>query len=245
MSPFTVTSIADEIAKAFHPEAIAAFLANWDHLPADAYLSDGGMYRYRRYGRFSIDLKGSDVFQMRRNDFFQDRDINSANGGYVRNFEPLLEAFSRDPILWYLVSHCLHSPIVDFQPCWEIGVHVIRVIAAENSFGLPSPEGIHRDGHMYVGQFLISRENVAGGESQIYSEEKNLLTSVTLNQQFQLILLNDQQCFHNVTAISRMRNESPAFRDMLLLDFNKPQQNNDAPEYAGCFKVEFHNPLGQ
>jgi hypothetical protein len=59
---------------------------------------------------------------------------------------------------------------------FDIAVHHVKVITAQNRIRSNSPEGIHQDGYPYLATALVvERENISGGESEIFDEDKTTL----------------------------------------------------------------------
>ena len=125
------------------------------------------------------------------------------------------------PILRDLIRfHFNALNVQDKSKPWKVFVHQIRITARDNMKGLPTPEGIHQDGHAYVAQILIDRKNVKGATSTIYDQNRSNLFRHTLTQPFDTILVNDKQVWHGVTPVRQLDSSFPGTRDMLLLDFN-------------------------
>ncbi|MDA0117516.1 2OG-Fe dioxygenase family protein [Vibrio sp. T11.5] len=195
----------------------------WDDLPMDAYMGDGGTYRQRRFGCFEYCLDSKVLKKSTQNYFYQSKEINPLNGGNDRKFETVCDEFSSSGFLKGLVDYCL-----DFIPLNKyegknlvINTHLFRVIADGNQLGLPTPEGIHRDGHHFVSQHLIQRKNINGGISGIYTpkEEKPLIHKL-LNDSFDTIIVDDNRVKHDVSPISCSSPNERGIRDMLIIDYN-------------------------
>ncbi|WP_122055730.1 2OG-Fe dioxygenase family protein [Vibrio sp. Evd11] len=195
----------------------------WDDLPLDTYMGDGGTYRQRRFGSFEYCLNTKALKKSSQNYFYQSKDINPLNGGNNRTFEDVCDDFSSSDFLKSLINYCL-----DFIPINKcegkklvINTHLFRVIADGNQLGLPTPEGIHRDGHHFVSQHLIQRKNINGGISGIYTpEEKSPLIHKLLNNSFDTIIVDDNRVKHDVSPISCDSLLERGLRDMLIIDYN-------------------------
>jgi hypothetical protein len=196
--------------------------ASYDDLPADAYLPAGESYRFRRFGRFRYNRDTRDLSALPWRPFFQARDFNALNGGIERHFAPLAPAIQRNRALYELIDFngaLLEAPHPDIA-VWTIFIHQIRIVADSGAAGKPTPEGIHQDGHWFVAQILIARENATGAQSRIYNPRKELLTCTVLSNPLDSLLVNDKAVFHKVTALHCRLPGQPAYRDMLLIDFN-------------------------
>ncbi|MGK5642528.1 2OG-Fe dioxygenase family protein [Streptomyces sp. URMC 126] len=198
----------------------AAFTASWDDLPADPHAGTGTPYRFRRYSRFRI--RPDRLELLPHVPFFQDRAVNAVNGGVDRLFAPLADAVAGGPALATVVRTLrerLPGPRDGMDAC---GVHQIRVVATPDTEGHPAPEGIHQDGHCYVAQVLIRRENVEGADSCLYDPDRTPVHEALLTTPFETIVLDDRRVFHGVTPIRPAAGAGRGVRDMLLVDFFPP-----------------------
>ena len=203
-----VTTLPDE----------ASFIRSWDRLPLDCFSHDNGTYRRRRYSQFRI--VDTELVSQPHRAFFQSTEVNSANGGVHRLFEPVEPEVRRSRTLRTAVLHLLDLLPSEYgRELTGIGVHQIRIVAAEGAPGLPTPEGIHQDGHYFVGQVLIHRGAVSGGESTLYDLERRPIFRTTLRSRWESIIIDDRRVFHSVDGI-RVLADSDTTRDMLLIDFN-------------------------
>ncbi len=97
------------------------------------------------------------------------------------------------------------------HPEAQIGVHQVRITCTLKNLGNPAPEGIHKDGVNFLGFFVVSRNNIKGGTTHLYTakEEKPVFSKV-LNPG-DLLLVNDRQFYHfttpHRTGVGRNRNE--------------------------------------
>jgi len=66
----------------------------------------------------------------------------------------------------------------------------------------------------------INRENISGGESEIYTKNKTKIATTVLNKG-DYIYLDDTNIMHGVTSISPQNNSEEAFRDILVITFFK------------------------
>ena len=196
--------------------------ASYTDLLVDTYLSDGASYRLRRFGRFSYDTPTGNLLTLPDRPFFQAVHFNRLNGGIHREFAPLAAAVRHNRVLYQLVRfHAteLRRACPDIGQ-WKVYVHQIRIIASEEASGRPAPEGVHQDGHYFVAQILIARENVTGAESRILGNRNELITRTTLTHPLDTLLVNDRAVFHEVTDLYCQAGDKPGYRDMLLIDFN-------------------------
>ncbi|WP_171166703.1 2OG-Fe dioxygenase family protein [Streptomyces sp. I05A-00742] len=197
--------------------AVTTFTESWNDLPADAHLGTDTPYRFRRYSRFRI--HPDRLERLPHVAFFQDETVNRVNGGVDRMFAPLADDVAGGSALDTIVRTLrerLPGPREGMDAC---GVHQIRVVATRDAEGHPAPEGIHQDGHCYVAQVLIRRENVEGADSRLYDLERVPVHEALLRAPFETIVLDDRRVFHGVTAIRPAAGVERGVRDMMLVDF--------------------------
>ena len=105
---------------------------------------------------------------------------------------------------------------------WDVNVHQIRIVGSYGVDGSPTPEGVHRDGHMFVGQHLIHRENVEGCVSVVCHDNGSPFDAALLAERFDSIIVDDLKIKHFASPIKPLVSDLPAIRDMLLIDFHCP-----------------------
>ncbi|RLU87532.1 hypothetical protein CTZ27_23200 [Streptomyces griseocarneus] len=194
---------------------VAAFRASWDDLPPDTHLDADRPYRFRRYGSFRV--HGRRLERLPHAAFFQH--------GTGRLFAPLTGSVAEGAVLRALVlalRERLPGPGEGIDTC---GVHQIRVTATADTEGHPAPEGVHRDGHAYVAQVLIHRQDVRGAESRLHApgdgvaDGARVLHRTTLSAPLETIILDDRRVLHDVSPLRPAPGAARGSRDMLLVDF--------------------------
>ncbi|MCC3767711.1 2OG-Fe dioxygenase family protein, partial [Streptomyces sp. UNOC14_S4] len=200
---------------------VAAFRASWDDLPPDTHLGTDRPYRFRRYGSFRV--HGSRLERLPHAAFFQH--------GTGRLFAPLTASVAEGAVLRALVlalRELLPGPREGIDTC---GVHQIRVTATADAEGHPAPEGMHRDGHAYVAQVLIRRQDVLGAESSLHApgdaaggadgdaDGARVLHRALLSAPLETIVLDDRRVLHGVSPLRPAPGAARGIRDMLLVDF--------------------------
>jgi hypothetical protein len=208
----------------FNSTQTSDFSLYWENLVQDQYMRDGGTYRYRRYGQFEIDEKARNLVVLPHAAYVQPSYINALNGDIERYFEPLEEGFYQSKLLQDLLffmaqvyNHRLAEP-----QCWNVRLHPYRIIANIDRSGLPTPEGLHRDGVTFIASMMIQRRNIIGGMTTITDNQNNILQSVQLTNPFDLVMSDDANTMHHVSSIHPISPEasSPA-RDVLVIAFTK------------------------
>ena len=146
------------------------------------------------------------------------QDTNPLYRGRSRLFEPI--QVLDDPVLRHLVEYDVRvaeslRPIGD----WEVGLHQVRIVARGGDAGLPTPEGRHRDGHLFVGMHMLARRDCIGGES-IVELADGTVERFTLEQPLDSVIVEDAAVWHEVTPIRAAPGAAEGIRDMLLVDLN-------------------------
>jgi hypothetical protein len=207
---------------------VEEFVGSWNALPADPYLSgSNAASRLRRYGRVAVLKEGLEALPAAP--FVQSSEVNSVFGGIERQFAALEPAVVASPVLASLIRalcQCLPD-LSDRAEGMDLGIHQIRVQASTAADGLPTPEGIHQDGHRFVAQVFILRNGVEGGRSTFY-ESGTAVYHTYLNQPFECLLVDDRRLHHGVSAI-KPAGGNLGWRDMLLIDFPETPALEDTP----------------
>ena len=195
----------------------AAFAGSWNDLPLDEYMADGGHYRRRRHAVFAAEAGA--LSRQPHQPHYQSLRDNPLNGGVARWFAPVRDHIARGPILRSAIR--VLTTIADRRrqaTCrWRVEVHQFRIEARAGEAGLPTPEGMHRDGVDFVLAMLVARRNVAHGVSAISDSDGTLLVRVRLAEPFDTMLLDDARVRHGVSPIEALDPARPAFRDVLVV----------------------------
>jgi hypothetical protein len=199
-----------------------AFADSWNDLGLDTYMADQGRYRRRRHAVYEI-TDSANLQLLAHQPHFQALNYNSLNGGIERWFEPIKSEISNSDSLKAILSFCrdLFSSLAPAVKKWRIEVHQFRIEATSQSQGLPTPEGMHRDGVDYVLVLLIKRNNIASGTTIIGSLDGSLSSSFTLTAPFDAALVDDARAYHGVTPVQALDPELPAYRDVLVVTFHQ------------------------
>ncbi|WP_043767387.1 2OG-Fe dioxygenase family protein [Algiphilus aromaticivorans] len=205
------------------------FAEAWQRMPVDRYMADGGRYRRRRHAVFRVDSDGSSL-RLPRQPHYQSRDYNPLNGGIQRWFSPVEADTADGPVTTALLALCAQcfGALTPDTSDWHVEMHQFRIEAARELAGQPTPEGVHRDGVDYVLVTLIGRHNVASGSTHIQGPDGTPLGSFTLTEAGDSVLLDDHRVLHGVTPIVPIDDNSPAWRDALVVTFAR-----QAPKQAG------------
>jgi len=192
---------------ALHPD--------WDGLPPDEYLKDGGRYRQRRHACFTVD--GHDLQQVPHRAHWQPVEYNALHGGMQRWFAPMEAATVVQPV-WQQLMRSLAataSALRGSQP-WFVEAHQFRIDTA-GGIGRPTPEGAHRDGVDLVAVALVGRHNVKGGETRVFEAGGRRGERFTMTEPWSLLLLDDARVIHESTPIQPITEDEGGWRDTLVV----------------------------
>jgi hypothetical protein len=198
------------------------FADSWNRLELDQHMADGGRYRRRRHAVYRL-LGDASPVQQPHQPHYQSIDYNPLNGGVERWFAPLEESTATSAAL-DTIMRCgarLFALNAQTGATWKIEVHQFRIEAHPEQAGLPTPEGMHRDGVDHVLVLMIRRHNIASGTTQIHAPDGRELGSFTLTRPFDAALVDDRHVFHGVTAVQPLDVDQPAYRDVLVVTYRR------------------------
>lgn len=200
-------------------EDFSDFHQTWEDLPADDFLRDGGHYRFRRYSVFNW-FDTSELKLLPHEPHYQSTYRNNMNGGIYRDFEPFKQQTIEHPLLKSIID--MVAPLFSFQQekFWRIQAHQFRIVASAEEPGIPTPEGIHKDGADFILIMVLKRENITGGVNHIYDASKRLAFGAVLTEPGDAILLDDNEVWHGVSEVYPVDGSKPAYRDVLVLTFH-------------------------
>jgi hypothetical protein len=196
------------------------FATHWEDLAPDRYAADLGTQRQRRYGHFVFSPADGAFEPTTHTAFVQPEDSNPLYIATDRHFEPLTDAFAKDPLLQRILSALglLATALAD-APGWDVKVTPFRVLATAGDGGQPTPEGMHRDGVTLVTSLLVGRRNALGGESTVTDMTGRPVLSTTLMEPGTLLFGDDRRTLHGVSPIRPRDPSRPAQRDVLVVTF--------------------------
>ena len=206
----TVCALAGTQADALH-----AIARDWDELPPDRYLRDGGRYRQRRHASFMVEHGALREAPHRAH--WQPLDYNALHGGIERWFEPVKPATVAQPAwralpLWLArVADALRG-----ARAWYGEAHQFRIDTTDG-IGRPTPEGAHRDGVDLVAVFLVGRHAISGGETRVFELDGPGGQRFTLQQPWSALLMDDARVIHESTPIQPLEDGGPGHRDTLVI----------------------------
>jgi hypothetical protein len=196
-------------------ETLHALSPDWDHMPPDNYLKDGGRYRRRRHSSFVFE--NGTLRQVPHRAHWQPLDYNALHGGMERWFEPMHATTVATPIWTQLLTALARTATqVRGTPNtkWCIEAHQFR-IDTTHGIGRPTPEGAHRDGVDFVAVFMVNRVGIKGGETRVFDAHGPQGERFTLSEPWSLLLLDDTRVIHETTPIQPVA--EGGYRDTLVL----------------------------
>jgi hypothetical protein len=198
-----------------------AFAASWRNLETDLYMADGGRYRRRRHAVYAAAADGT-IARAPHQPHYQSRDYNTLNGGVARLFEPVETAIGSGATINAILAftRSLFESLAG-RGEWRVEVHQFRIEARADEKGLPTPEGVHRDGVDYVLVLLVDRQNVVSGTTTAHRLNGDEIGSFTLSMPFDAALLDDARVAHGVTPIEAFDAGKPAYRDVLVVTWQR------------------------
>ncbi|MEU3689545.1 2OG-Fe dioxygenase family protein [Streptomyces narbonensis] len=200
------------------------FRESWGRMPLDSYMADGGRYRRRRHATLSAPRSSADYRVEAHQPHYQGLDYNTLNGGVARHYEPFEDASLHGATMNSLVTlGCdIFGRLAPYS-AWHIEAHQFRIEVDGEEVGLPTPEGVHRDGVTFVLMAMIGRSNATGGESTVFNLDKQPVEKFALADPLDLALVNDERVYHGVSPIERIDSSLPASRDVLVVTYrHKP-----------------------
>ena len=222
------------------PEALQALASDWQALPPDTHLMDGGRYRRRRHWSFVLDEDDA-VQPVPHRAHWQPVAYNALHGGMARWFEPVAAATADAPAWRQLLSWLgrvadgLREPVRVAQTDagrqtpvrWFGEAHQFRIDTA-SGIGRPTPEGAHRDGVDLVAVFMIGRVGIKGGETRVFEAQGPHGVRFTLSEPWSVLLLDDARVIHESTPIQSLDMQS-GHRDTLVVTLRQRGFPDQAP----------------
>lgn len=197
---------------------LEALHADWNDLPPDEYLKDGGRYRTRRHACFTVE--GDSIAQAPRRAHWQPVEYNALHGGMQRWFAPMHEATVAQPAWQRLLQRLGEAAsgmrgAAAAQP-WFVEAHQFRIDTA-GGIGRPTPEGAHRDGVDLVAVALVGRSGIKGGETRVFEASGRRGERFTMTEPWSLLLLDDARVIHESTPIQPLEEGGAGWRDTLVV----------------------------
>jgi hypothetical protein len=200
-----------------NPGDFGVLRPDWENLPPDNYLKDGGRYRHRRHSCFVVE--DETLTQAPHRAHWQSLDYNALHGGMHRMYQPVEPVSVAQPVWSRLLISIggLCSALKGAQP-WYVEAHQFRIDTCDG-IGRPTPEGAHRDGVDFVAVILVGREGIKGGETRVFEADGPNGQRFTLSEPWSLLFLDDQRVIHESTPIQPLDAAISGHRDTLVLTY--------------------------
>jgi len=215
---FLLMNLNDSLQSGIPPEWKVK--ESWNNLQRDRYLQQAS-YRERRYSRFTMNLTALEL-NFESSIYVQAEEYNSLFGGVSRIFAPV----ELDHIFYHFIK-----PLTFYDRTFfanrgllgpndvSVGIHQIRTIATTQIDGQVTPEGLHKDGHKLFAIHLIDRKNIIGGNTNIYDNQLQLRSTMTLANYLDSLFVEDSKIYHEVTAVAVEHPYQRGHRDVLIIEF--------------------------
>jgi hypothetical protein len=205
-------------------DALRELVGDWEGMPPDPHLKDGGHYRRRRHSSFVVE--DATCRQVPHRAHFQPPQYNALHGGMERWFEPMTAGVvGRSSFRKLVVSIAAMCSALAGERPWYVEAHQLRIDVREG-IGRPTPEGAHRDGVDFVAVVLIGRNGIKGGETRVFEADAPNGLRFTLTEPWSVLFLDDERVIHESTPIQPA--EAPTagppplgHRDTLVLTFRR------------------------
>jgi hypothetical protein len=214
---------------------------NWERLPRDTHLRDGGKYRLRRHSCFVQTLGARLLVAVPHRPHWQPTAYNALHGGMTRWFEPMEPAITA-AAAWRRLVAALGELFAQLQPVthWYIEAHQFRIDTA-GGIGRPTPEGAHRDGVDFVAVILVGRRAVRGGETHVFDARGAGGVRFTMEEPWTMLLMDDARVIHETTPIQPRG--AAGVRDTLVLTYRA--RGFQEPQAAGGGSSDEERPSNQ
>ncbi|MDW5417195.1 2OG-Fe dioxygenase family protein [Iodobacter sp. CM08] len=204
----------------------STFQNSWSDLALDTYMADQGSYRKRKHATLSAPAASRLWQKEAHQPHYQSLTYNNLNGGIARHYAPISDAVMQSHSMNNLLTlACDIFGQLMPEHAWHIEAHQFRIEANAEQAGLPTPEGVHRDGVNFVMMLMVQRANMVNGATTIYDLNKNRLDQFVLTNPLDMALVNDEQVFHGVTPIMQLDSDRLAARDVLVITFRRKTQS--------------------
>lgn len=187
---------------------------SFDNLIDDTYLKSTFKFRKRAYSTGKI-INNLFSWNETNTDFLQATAINNYLGGIPREYIPI-DPDVREDVLQQVVINAYHQlPLGDY----DVGVHLMRIVANTNNQGIPTPEGIHQDGFDYVTITCVNLSNVSGAITVLFDTQDHTKIAFegTLQPGMQLVF-SDRTLSHFTSNVNP-KIPGDACRDVIVTTF--------------------------
>ena len=201
------------VSKKLPRDNYKAILSTFDLLPEDQYAEPG--YRFRRYSQYEFDEWGK-LHQLDQPDnFVQSSEINSAFGDIERKFEPIMPG-----MLTFAGFLTMFDKFREHTGCTKIDCHQVRIVVPVDKPASAAPEGPHQDGYDYIGAFIVTRDNITGGNFMVWEDlDKDPIFEDELEGGYGII--DDRKYYHTGNDLNVVNKSRPGRWEWFVLGGTK------------------------
>lgn len=178
--------------------------------------------RRRRHGRFLLLPWSNTIIYRPVGTYHQDKSYNPEDGGHARQLPGLTQRIVENIFLRELIKFDFWNlPISDdlLTQAFDVGIHLISMVAKPGCPGTSSPDHLHKDGEPFTYIHLIGRQNIVGGESVVSDNQKRVLVETILSGFLDTLVVADEAVYHWAKRIHVENGHDYGVRDVLLVDF--------------------------
>lgn len=197
---------------------------SFNDLDRDDYFTSGT--RKRRFAQYKL-FHSDGAWNLQKlplRPFLQPKENNPLAGGILRYFRGVKVDVT--PFLTKAIDVIKPDTTID----WQINVHQYRVEAKPGVPGTPVPEGPHRDGAHYILMLCIRRDNVIGGETTLFDDNKVPIFRETL-QEGEAVIIDDTRLFHDASQVQVQDSGTDGHRDIFAIGFMEWSRGKYGPEW--------------
>jgi hypothetical protein len=218
-----------DVVRLFSEPELSGLASLFATLPVDPYLKAG--FRAKSIMRVRVD---NGIVRKQTHEPLQilsSRKFVAPGGTIIRDYPEIPERYLNGALNRAILTYVERCAI---DPQSEILVQAHRITSIGQAPSLPVTEGPHQDGMDYVGMLCVSRDNIAGGASQVLADRTTVLFEKTL-QPGEMLLMDDQAYFHHATPTLCVDQARHGYRDILIFSTPsaRPSELVDADAYWG------------
>jgi nucleotide-binding universal stress UspA family protein len=215
-------------------EELNALHADWNDLPPDDYLKDGGRYRTRRHACFTVE-EDDGAAQVPHRAHWQPVEYNALHGGMQRWFAPMLDATVAKPA-WQRLLQQLGKASSDMRGDRSAGTSK-RTSSASTppaASAARRPKARTATASTWWRCSLVGRQGIKGGETRVFEANGRRGERFTMTEPWSLLLLDDARVIHESTPIQPLEEGGEGWRDTLVVTCrSKGFQGTEPPPERG------------
>lgn len=191
-------------------DAVEQLRPSFSNLPGTEHAD--GNYRLRRYS--VVRMHDDMIEKLPAREFMQGSDINKFQGNVARSFEDLEQEVINSEGFREMCR--LFSQANELDEETDIEIHQIRIAANQRAAEV-APEGVHQDGFDHIAIVSIERDNIEGGNFQVYKQKDQApILSIPLDCG-EVAMLDDSELWHYAQPIRPKNPGKPGNMDVFVL----------------------------